>query len=95
MRRSRVRASDGDRDLVAERLYDATVEGRLLTVELDQRLGLALAARTYGELDPLVADLPGGRAGHPPDPRVPLRALATLAVTILLIVLGAIAWHRW
>lgn len=46
---------------MADRLREAAAEGRLLTVELEQRLGAAFSARTYGELDALVGDLPSGR----------------------------------
>ncbi|WP_433343597.1 DUF1707 SHOCT-like domain-containing protein [Streptomyces sp. CA-253872] len=53
------RASDADRDAVAERLREAAAEGRIDFDELDERLGTALSARTYGELRPLLADLPG------------------------------------
>jgi hypothetical protein len=56
-----LRASDADREAIAERLRRATVEGRLLAEELDERLGTVFAARTYGELDAVVADLPGPR----------------------------------
>jgi hypothetical protein len=58
-KRSSLRASDADRDHVAERLRQATAEGRLLAQELEERLATALRARTYGELDSVVADLPG------------------------------------
>jgi DUF1707 SHOCT-like domain len=54
-----LRASDADRERIAERLRHATAEGRLLAEELEQRLETAFSARTYGELDALVADLPG------------------------------------
>ena len=94
MRRSRLRASEADRDTVAERLYDATVEGRLQAEELDQRLGVALSARTYGELEPLVADLPAARAGRLREASVPLRVCAALVLTVLLAALGALAWQR-
>ncbi len=95
LRRSRLRTSEADRDRVAERLHHATVEGRLHAEELDQRLGVALSARTYGELEPLVADLPGASAGPLSDASVPLRVCAALLLTVLLAVLGVIAWHRW
>ncbi len=62
-RRATLRASDQDRDQVAERLRQAAAEGRLLAEELEHRLARALRARTYGELDPLVADLPVQRSG--------------------------------
>src|SRR5438445_1176207 len=57
--RATLRASDADRDRVIERLRQSASEGRLLTEELEQRLEAALSARTYGQLDALVADLPG------------------------------------
>jgi hypothetical protein len=57
-KRSTVRASDADREQVADRLREASVEGRLLAEELEDRLARAFRARTYGDLDPLVADLP-------------------------------------
>ncbi|WP_329457700.1 DUF1707 SHOCT-like domain-containing protein [Streptomyces sp. NBC_01497] len=52
------RASDAERELIAERLRDAMAEGRLDMEEFEERLGLALQARTHGELVPLVRDLP-------------------------------------
>ena len=74
-RQSSLRASDADRDAVAERLRQAAVEGRLDPDELEQRLHIALRARTYGELDRLLGDLPANRcggsvraAGLPPRP---------------------------
>lgn len=89
-----MRASEADRDLVAERLRDATVEGRLRSDELDARLGLALSARTYGELAPLLEDLPGPPVGHARTSRRPTIALA-LVLIALVAALAAIAWHRW
>lgn len=58
MGRREQRAADGDREAVAERLRAAVGEGRLDLDEFDDRVGRAYRARTYGELDPLVADLP-------------------------------------
>jgi hypothetical protein len=58
-RRATLRASDADREQVAERLRHATAEGRLNPDELEERLEGVFAARTYGELDALVVDLPG------------------------------------
>ena len=56
-----LRASDHDREHVAEQLRVAAGDGRLDFDELDERLGAAYRAKTYGELEPLVADLPGAR----------------------------------
>ena len=54
-----LRAGDADRERVAERLRAALDEGRLNLYEYDDRLREAYAAKTYGELDALLADLPG------------------------------------
>lgn len=53
-----MRASDAERERVAERLRDAVAEGRLDMEEFDQRLDAAYRARTHGDLEPLVRDLP-------------------------------------
>jgi Domain of unknown function (DUF1707) len=73
--RSELRASHEDRDRVVELLRVSAGDGRLTAEELDERLELAMTARTYGELAKLVADLPaaGSLAGVPaptPAPRV-------------------------
>jgi hypothetical protein len=92
-RRYSLRASDSDREDVAERLRAATAEGRLLAGELEQRLEVAFHARTYGELDALVVDLPAAPAPVPVLRRLglPVLAGATLALGILLSVLAASA----
>jgi uncharacterized protein DUF1707 len=56
-----LRASDADREAVAERLRQATVEGRLVAEEFEERLEAVFRSRTYGELDALVVDLPPRR----------------------------------
>ncbi|MEU5715604.1 DUF1707 domain-containing protein [Streptomyces sp. NPDC020403] len=53
-----MRASDAERERVAETLRDAVAEGRLEMDEFEQRLDAAYRARTHGELEPLVSDLP-------------------------------------
>ena len=63
--RSRLRISDADRHRVAELLREAAGEGRLDIDELDERLEAAYAAKTYGDLVPLTADLPLGAQHHP------------------------------
>ncbi|MFC3999594.1 DUF1707 domain-containing protein [Nocardiopsis sediminis] len=69
----RMRASDRDRDQVAEILREAAAEGRITLDELDERLDRTFAARTYAELDPLTADLPvaGAQAPVAPAPAYP------------------------
>jgi Flp pilus assembly protein TadB len=75
-----LRASDADRDAVTERLRDAAGEGRLEPDELEQRVDSALRARTYGELAPLVADLPGASNTPWRRPDGSTRALARSAL---------------
>jgi Domain of unknown function (DUF1707) len=92
-RRYSLRASDSDREDVAERLRAATAEGRLLPGELEQRLEVAFHSRTYGELDALVVDLPAPPAPLPARrrPGLPVLAGGTLALGILLSVLAGSA----
>lgn len=52
-------ASNADRDRVVARLSEAHVAGRLTVEELDQLTGAAHSARTVGDLDQVVAGLPG------------------------------------
>lgn len=56
-----LRASDADRDRVADRLREALAEGRISADEHDERIDRLFRARTYGELAPLTEDLPDGR----------------------------------
>jgi hypothetical protein len=93
-KRSTLRASDADREQVAERLRQATAEGRLLAEELEQRLGAVFAARTYGELDALVADLPSRRdmpATSRPRPLGRVKQLPAPALVVLVPVAMAMA----
>jgi Domain of unknown function (DUF1707) len=63
-----MRASHADRDGVVELLRAAAGDGRLTAEELDERLEVALTARTHGELARLTTDLPaapGVAAGAP------------------------------
>ncbi|MEU5419317.1 DUF1707 SHOCT-like domain-containing protein [Streptomyces sp. NPDC020667] len=53
-----MRASDAERDRVADVLREAVAEGRLEMGEFEQRLEAAYKARTHSELEPLVRDLP-------------------------------------
>jgi hypothetical protein len=69
--RSELRASHEDRDRVIDVLRVSAGDGRLTAEELDERLELAMTARTYGELERLVADLPAaGSVASGPAPRV-------------------------
>jgi hypothetical protein len=87
--RDKLRAGDSDREVVAERLQAAVTDGRLDLDEYDQRLGAVYAAKTYGELDRLLADLPGP-APAPSPPRSVTRP-APGAVRLWL----AAQWRTW
>ncbi|MEV3989360.1 DUF1707 domain-containing protein [Streptomyces sp. NPDC049837] len=76
-----IRASDADRDRIADILRDALAEGRIDAEEHGERVEAAYRAKTLGELEPLVRDLPAARpdreparqphAYEPEDPAVP------------------------
>jgi hypothetical protein len=57
------RIGDAERDRAAELLRDHLAEGRLDQAEFDERLTIALTAKTAAELDPLFRDLPGPKPG--------------------------------
>jgi|1186.fasta_scaffold597556_2 hypothetical protein len=61
-----LRASDADREGVAERLRVASVEGRIEADELEERLSQVYSARWVADLDRIVADV------SPPPPPAPL-----------------------
>jgi hypothetical protein len=81
---------------VAERLRQAAAEGRLLTEELEERLEASFVARTYGQLDAIVADLPGPRlaaSARPGAPTLLRRPLAlAIAVPVMLAVIVAVVF---
>lgn len=56
--RRHLRVSDADREQAADLLRQAAGDGRITFDELDQRLEAAYAARTYGDLTEVTADLP-------------------------------------
>lgn len=102
-RHSSLRASDADRDAVADRLRQASVEGRLEPDELEDRLHAAFRARTYGELDRLLTDLPvqwrRRRADVVPAARmavvVATRVLVVLAIVTVVVVAVALSAAWW
>ena len=56
--REQMRAADADREQYAEVVRRALDEGRLTLDEMDERLRQIYAAKTFGELEQAVADLP-------------------------------------
>jgi len=55
-----MRAASADRERAVDVLKAGFTEGRLTQEEYNERMSLAYAARTYGELAALTADLPAG-----------------------------------
>ena len=53
-------AASTDRERAIDVLKAGFAEGRLTKAEYDDRVARVYASRTYGELEPLIADLPAG-----------------------------------
>ena len=60
-----MRASSADRERTVDVLKAGFAEGRLTQDEYGERMGRAYSARTYGELNALIADLPAGAVPLP------------------------------
>jgi hypothetical protein len=97
-----MKASDADRDAVLSELSEHFQAGRLTAAEFDERTTQALAARTWGELRPLLGDLPPAQRGpqaaeperSPGRPAVlPVAALVGIGVAVALTV--GVAHHVW
>jgi hypothetical protein len=98
-----LRASDADRDREIEELTRHAELGRLDSLELVERIDQTMSAKTLGELEDLVADLP---LLPPPPPRpapgpVPRSRLAlltvsngVLAVLFLVVSVAALLAHQ-
>ncbi|HEX4060713.1 MAG TPA: DUF1707 domain-containing protein [Streptosporangiaceae bacterium] len=65
----RIRISDADREQVAARLREHFAEGRINSDELDERISAVFAAKTYGDLRHVLADLPDDAPSAPMAPR--------------------------
>jgi Domain of unknown function (DUF1707) len=85
-----LRASDGERNAVADKLSRHYAEGRLDEAEFKTRLDTAMSATTRGDLHGLFYDLPKLPSEPPPPPPRHRRILPwVLLVGFLLIVAGA------
>ncbi|WP_461007622.1 DUF1707 SHOCT-like domain-containing protein [Streptomyces capparidis] len=89
-----IRASDADRDRVAEILAQALAEGRLTTDEHAERLDAAYRSKTVGELEPLTRDLPDAARATAPAPAAPPPA-AEEAPAAVAVFGGASRRGRW
>ncbi|WP_309234849.1 DUF1707 domain-containing protein [Nocardia sp. XZ_19_385] len=107
MGKEELRASDADRQQIADQLRNAMDKGRLSLHEYDDRLQQAYASKTYGELAPLVSDLPAerGKPGQLETPRripqwVVIMWIPWAAVNLLMLVIWAATgagyfWPFW
>ncbi|WP_329583138.1 DUF1707 domain-containing protein [Kitasatospora sp. NBC_01250] len=97
-----LRASDADRERIAELLRDAYAEGRLTVEEHSERIEAAYSAKTLGELAPLTRDLPAHQPlpGDAPRP-APAPAAAPLppareeSASLVAVFGGATRKGRW
>jgi hypothetical protein len=85
-----MRASSADRERAVDVLKAGFAEGRLTQDEYNDRMGRAYAARTYGELAMLTADLPAGASPLPswPVPAYQPPPSGTNSMAIASMVLG-------
>lgn len=92
-----LRASDADRERIADRLRKASGEGRIDLAEFQERLESCYQAKTLGQLRELVADLPredvqmAPRASGAPSPW--FRRSSLLPILIVLFVIVAASGH--
>lgn len=87
--RHELRAADSDRERIAEILREAHGEGRLDHDELVARVDAAYGARTYSDLDRVIADLPVARpkqVARSPQPLPPPRRIGRRIVRATLTV---------
>jgi hypothetical protein len=89
-RRATLRASDADREQIAERLRHAAGEGRIVAEELEERLETVFSARTYGELDAVVADLPSGTPARRRERSVSIFRYGPLPIVAMVFLLPVI-----
>jgi hypothetical protein len=92
-----LRAADADREAIGERLRKSHTEGRLDLTEFQQRLERCYAAKTFGELDELVQDLPRESDERPSPSWFTMPAWRfprLVSILIVLIVLVAASGHH-
>src|SRR3954447_17743170 len=94
-----LRASDADREAVAERLRVASVDGRIDSEELEQRLSAVYSARWVTDLDRLVADVsppppPAPPAPYPVQYGAPYQVTPTNGLAVASLIAGFF-WIAW
>jgi hypothetical protein len=89
-----LRVSDAERDAVAAELAEHLKDGRLQVAEFDERVSQAIGARTRGDLDGLLADLPRLTPPQSPPPyraRLPFPLVAIVIFVVGMTVLGGVS----
>lgn len=74
-----IRASDTDRDRVAESLREHCAEGRITMDELQERLDAVYEAKTLGQLEDVTSDLPEEDLYQLPVPASQPKSTASVA----------------
>jgi hypothetical protein len=90
-----LRASDAERNEVADRLSRHFADGRLDQVEFKTRLDTAMSATTRGDLDGLFDDLPRLAVEQAPPPRRRRRVLPVMAMFVLLVAAAGFTASTW
>jgi hypothetical protein len=95
-----LRVSDAERDVAVAELGQHFQDGRLDQGEFDQRVGSALEAKTRGDLDTLMSDLPRPAANEPPthrgdrSPRPRVLAIVPMLVIAAFLAAAGGGWHH-
>jgi hypothetical protein len=91
-----IRASDADRDRIADILGDALAEGRLDAGEHSDRIDAVYRAKTLAELEPLVQDLPAtGARREPADTGTGDRDAPVTSENLVAVFSGSTRKGRW
>ncbi|MFE7901441.1 DUF1707 domain-containing protein [Streptomyces sp. NPDC057424] len=93
-----LRASDAERDRIADILHDALAEGRLTADEHAERVEGVLHAKTVGELEVFIRDLPAAhRQGPAPAPYRPTAGAIPIDPddNVVAVFSGAVRKGRW
>ncbi|WP_210585607.1 DUF1707 domain-containing protein [Streptomyces sp. GESEQ-35] len=96
-----LRASDADRDRIADILREALAEGRLTADEHAERVEGVLSAKTVGELEVFIRDLPAAHErrtapAHTPAPSRPTDAIpADPDDNVVAVFSAAVRKGRW
>ncbi|MFI2715729.1 DUF1707 domain-containing protein [Streptomyces collinus] len=99
---SELRASDAERDRIADILHDALAEGRLTADEHAERVEGVLRAKTVGELEVFIRDLPAAHRQGPgstpaPAPHRPTAGAIPIDPddNVVAVFSGAVRKGRW